>query len=1250
LSNEPTSDRAAIDPLSVHVILPAKASPSRFEITPLQWAAGGFGAGLGTLILVVPHQFLSSVYAPFRPFLALWGALLLVGGMGLVGSAALRPRSLIVAVAHLTGAAAFCAMALGFLFNGAVPGFVNHAVLALGVVAAPILARAPRDRGGSIDVLSLVLGISAVGYGLCLVALRQSLGGPIFEPNRERLPFYGLALIVGGSALALDALRPTTPRARTVARLIAGAAFLLWLLAGTLQARLWSGVLYYGGFGLLLLLLPWLGPRLSWLDRRLLRSQLALSFVLLASVPLIGLVAWMTDQTERSIKAELLLRQQAGAMAIAQDVTDYLTLHRAAVIGVASLPGLLQRTPEEQGRILRSFDAAYPEITAWRLYSATGDPVAQSDELPFANVAGLPTFASIQQTGQPAATLQVARQTRLPVVVIGAPIVDGEGRFAGMVSATLLTTRLSEQLVRVAGAPDRRVDLVDTTGRAVARSVEPSEPLADLSTSPPVAAWLASQTSAAISYGPPEREIFAAYAPVGVLGWGVVLERQADVALAPSRQGREGVLLALLAVLAASVAAGAAFAERLTRPLRDLTRAARALAAGQAATPQAAVAIGELDTLAGDFERMRTEVLAREEALRASELRFRRIFESELIGMHFWDASGGIHDANDAFLRIIGYSREDLSTGRINWAELTPPEHRGRDERALAEIAARGASTPFEKEYVREDGSRVPVLIGAVSLAGERSHGVAFVLDIEERKRYEQAQRLLAEAGSALEEPLAFEDRLTALAALVLPRLADIAMIDLVEADGSLRRAAGLHHDAAKQALLDQYQWRYPADVKRSHPLVQVAETGVSVLYSPIPDTAVEAIIQDEQHRALYEALAPHSAMVVPLSGRDRVLGVLTLTRVRGSRPYDRADLALAEEVARRASLALENSRLYEELEQEREQLQRIIDTIPVMITIYQPDTRVIRLNPEFERVTGWSTEAAREVDLMAACYPDPIYREQIREFMQSLQPGWREITMTTRDGRTVETVWANVRLANDAQIGIGLDITERKQLEQLQRQFIANVSHELRNPLASIHGFAQLTQRRESYDPRTVEAILNQTRLLDRLIGDLLEVSRLESGALELRREPVDLVAVARAAVEDAQATSDQHTVRLEARDGAVVGSWDLGRLRQVFSNLLGNAIKYSPEGGEVVVAVATSGPEAEVSIRDHGLGIARQQLPRLFDRFYRVGPVATGVQGLGLGLHITRELIQALGGRIWAESEGLHRGSTFCFTLPLE
>jgi PAS domain S-box-containing protein len=227
-------------------------------------------------------------------------------------------------------------------------------------------------------------------------------------------------------------------------------------------------------------------------------------------------------------------------------------------------------------------------------------------------------------------------------------------------------------------------------------------------------------------------------------------------------------------------------------------------------------------------------------------------------------------------------------------------------------------------------------------------------------------------------------------------------------------------------------------------------------------------------------------------------------------------------------------------------------------------------------------------------------------------------------------------------------DISERKALERQQRDFISMVTHELRNPLASIRGYAQIMRRRGEYMERGLDVVLTQSRRLERLIGDLLDVSRVEAGQLQLRREETDLVELVRAAADQAQALTRAHEVRFEAPERALVGRWDRDRLEQVLQNLLTNATKYAPDEGTIIVRVEDHECEVRVSVADEGPGIAPDALPHLFGRFFRSESArSSGAEGLGLGLYISRNLVEAHGGRIWAEST-LGQGSTFTFALP--
>src|SRR5690242_18060071 len=351
--------------------------------------------------------------------------------------------------------------------------------------------------------------------------------------------------------------------------------------------------------------------------------------------------------------------------------------------------------------------------------------------------------------------------------------------------------------------------------------------------------------------------------------------------------------------------------------------------------------------------------------------------------------------------------------------------------------------------------------------------------------------------------------------------------------------------------------------------------------------------------------------------------------------------------------------------EREISLLQTIIDRIPVMITMYEPDSRVLRLNREFERITGWSMEEARTVDLLERCYPDPVYRDRVRAYMESLADGWRDFVMTTRGGEQIETAWSNVRLPDDTRVGIGLDARERKRAEaererahaqaeassRAKDEFFAMLGHELRNPLGAITTALHVIEVCGPADARSGEAraiIGRQVQHLVRLVDDLLDVTRLATGKVSLSLRRIDLAAISRRVVAATAASARDHRIEGHAPDAVWIDA-DETRIEQILGNLIGNALKFTPAGGLVTVRVHTEGPEAVLRVDDTGAGIPADLLPRVFDLFVQgQTTIHRREAGLGIGLTLVRRLVELHRGRIEAASEGPGRGSTFTVRLP--
>ena len=240
------------------------------------------------------------------------------------------------------------------------------------------------------------------------------------------------------------------------------------------------------------------------------------------------------------------------------------------------------------------------------------------------------------------------------------------------------------------------------------------------------------------------------------------------------------------------------------------------------------------------------------------------------------------------------------------------------------------------------------------------------------------------------------------------------------------------------------------------------------------------------------------------------------------------------------------------------------------------------------------------------------------------------------------------------------LDITERKAAEEKQREiaqmkseFIATASHELRTPLAVALGYLELLLNDEKFSPleqrEFLAIILEKAQVLERLVDELLDVSRIESGRMiRLEREPVRIAETVDMVIRQFHKESSKHHFSCEVRDKDIELFLDREKIVQVLENLVGNAVKFSPLGGRIIVQGDVAGDFYRLSVRDEGIGMTAHQKEKIFEKFYRVDNSNTAVRGLGIGLFLTKNIIEAHRGEIWVESR-LGEGATFFFTLPL-
>ncbi len=424
-----------------------------------------------------------------------------------------------------------------------------------------------------------------------------------------------------------------------------------------------------------------------------------------------------------------------------------------------------------------------------------------------------------------------------------------------------------------------------------------------------------------------------------------------------------------------------------------------------------------------------------------------------------------------------------------------------------------------------------------------------------EQKSRQQAEvarsrlAFLAEASSLLAASLNYGDTLQSVAKMVVPRLADWCTVHVLDNKGWPQQVALAHADPARiewaTEIGRKLEERYPYNPDEKQGMPQVLRSGQPELYADIPDELLVATAQDTEQLRLLREIGYSSVMIVPLAARGRVLGVMQfVTTSESGRHYDEGDLALAQELARRSALAVDNARLYQE-----------------------------------------------------------------------------------------------------AQEAI-----------QLRNEFLSTAAHELKTPITSLRGYAQLINRQLVKgimpDPQRIERAMQvidlQSGKLAGLVGQLLDVGRLDAGKLSLSRQETNLNGLVEEAIGANRVnTTSNHVWEIHLPATPLIASVDPVRIEQVVNNLLGNAIKYSPDGGTILVELDREDDTARLSVSDQGIGIEAEHRARIFERFYQAHPEEHR-SGIGLGLYISRQIVELHGGSIQAEfpAEG---GTRLVVRLPI-
>jgi two-component system, OmpR family, phosphate regulon sensor histidine kinase PhoR len=367
---------------------------------------------------------------------------------------------------------------------------------------------------------------------------------------------------------------------------------------------------------------------------------------------------------------------------------------------------------------------------------------------------------------------------------------------------------------------------------------------------------------------------------------------------------------------------------------------------------------------------------------------------------------------------------------------------------------------------------------------------------------------------------------------------------------------------------------------------------------------------------------------------------------IAAGRPAEFPDLQvpeLAHHVDALRAMHHELERRFEELRREREESRTLLEALSDGVLAADRRGVVVSTNAAARRLLGY--DPGEQLPPLAELFHDRPHRALMREVLSGAVVEGRELDLGDR------TVVISARPLEEGGILLVLsDVTDVRRLETVRRDFVANVSHELKTPLTAIAGYAE-TLAAEAPDTQAKQfahTIVENARRMQRLVDDLLDLSRIESGAWAPEPKPVRVKAAALEAWGPLEDRARDRRIELETTTNSDTIQGDADALRQIFTNLFDNALRHTPAGGRIRVSADRSGADTVIRVSDTGSGISSDHLPRIFERFYRVDPGRSRQEGgTGLGLAIVKHLVEAHGGRVEAQSE-LGRGTTILLFFP--
>ncbi len=545
----------------------------------------------------------------------------------------------------------------------------------------------------------------------------------------------------------------------------------------------------------------------------------------------------------------------------------------------------------------------------------------------------------------------------------------------------------------------------------------------------------------------------------------------------------------------------------------------------------------------------------------------------------------------------------------------------------------------------------------AVSLANLAASAINTSELYEGRVKEEMRARFLGEASTLLASSLDYEETLKRVARLAVPSIADWCSVRVMQ-DGELAITAVAHSDPAKLALADEFSRSYSDDLRTDRGMGRVLATGKGEIYPDISDEMLVQSARDERHLALLRQLGMTSALIVPMKARGRTLGAITLIAAESKRHFTYSDLALADDLARRAAIAVDNAQLHRALEESEAQFRRLVEQSPVSTVIFDSEGHPLESNPAFEKLFG---ATLRDAPDGYSLFNDPqlhasgVISELERAFRgeQVTLPATRyDTTLTSVNGKG-NAFWAEAVLypIKDGSGSLGrvvmlhTDVSEKIAAEEkrlatesaLRRteklaaagRLAATVAHEINNPLEAVTNILFLL-RSDSRIPGDLD------EYLDMADEELRRVAHIAQQTLGFYRESVapesvdvSVLVADILSLYKKRLSGKSITLKTELRNSSNAVVF-VGEIKQVVSNLLTNAIDACADGGSIAVRVSSVNGHVRIVVADDGSGIDQAILPHIFEPFFTTKKDV----GTGLGLWVSKGIVDRHRGSIEVKS----------------